>query len=170
MNLEEAIKTALEYEVQVRDVYADSLKALKNEVGKHMFQTLVKDEQKHVDYLKLKLNELKESGKVNPELLETLIPSKDVILKEIGKLKSHMDKEDRNDELEMLKKALNAEIEASAFYSKMVDTLDEEGQKFFSRFVEIEDGHVAIVQSQIDYITGNGFWFDIREFSLESAY
>jgi hypothetical protein len=35
--------------------------------------------------------------------------------------------------------------------------------------VEIEAGHEAIVQAEIDALNGLGFWFDFTEFRLESA-
>ena len=37
----------------------------------------------------------------------------------------------------------------------------------FARFLEIEDGHVAIVQAELDFISDNGFWFDFQEFDME---
>ena len=49
----------------------------------------------------------------------------------------------------------------------MVATLDADGKKLFERFVEIEEGHVAIVQAEMDMVTGAGFWFDTAEVSLE---
>jgi hypothetical protein len=39
----------------------------------------------------------------------------------------------------------------------------------FQRFVEIEQGHLAIVQAEIDSVSGLGFWFDMREFDLETG-
>jgi hypothetical protein len=33
----------------------------------------------------------------------------------------------------------------------------------------IEDGHVAIVQAELDSVTQMGFWFDYREFDLEAG-
>jgi hypothetical protein len=47
--------------------------------------------------------------------------------------------------------------------------LPPEGQELFRRFVEIEEGHVAIVQAEMDLVSGTGFWFDTAEFSLEKA-
>jgi len=41
-------------------------------------------------------------------------------------------------------------------------------QVLFSKFLEIEDGHLAIVQAQLDSVQGMGFWFDIAEFRLEA--
>ena len=72
-------------------------------------------------------------------------------------------------ELEMLKKALALEIEATNFFKQMVAELKDEERKLFGRFVEIEAGHEAIVQAEIDALTGLGFWFDYTEFRLEGA-
>jgi hypothetical protein len=49
----------------------------------------------------------------------------------------------------------------------MVSTLDGEGQQLFKRFVEIEEGHEAIVQAEIDCVSNSGFWMDTMEFGLE---
>jgi len=49
----------------------------------------------------------------------------------------------------------------------MVRELPEEGQNLFSRFLEIEDGHAAVVQAEMDSVSHSGFWFDLKEFDLE---
>ena len=51
----------------------------------------------------------------------------------------------------------------------MVSELPPEGRALFERFLEIEQGHVAIVQAEIDAVSGLGFWFDVQEFRLENA-
>ena len=66
----------------------------------------------------------------------------------------------------MLEKAIEVERETSNFYKKMVDETGEEGKAFFSRFVEIEEGHLAIVQAELESLQGNGFGFDMPEFKL----
>jgi rubrerythrin len=66
----------------------------------------------------------------------------------------------------MLGKALEAEHKTSSFYKKMVAELPAEGQKLFERFVEIEEGHVAIVQAEMDSVAGTGAWFDVLEVRL----
>ena len=70
-------------------------------------------------------------------------------------------------ELSSLYQALAAEDETSAFYLQMVRELPVEGQRLFARFLEIEDGHGAIVQAEIDSVKHLGFWFDLKEFDLE---
>ena len=39
--------------------------------------------------------------------------------------------------------------------------------RLFERFVAIEEGHQAIVQAEIDCVSGSGFWFDTSEINLE---
>ena len=55
------------------------------------------------------------------------------------------------------------------WHKQMVATLDAQGQQLFERFVEIEEGHQAVVQAEIDCVTGSGFWFDIGDIRLESG-
>jgi rubrerythrin len=70
-------------------------------------------------------------------------------------------------EIGFLKEALDLERKTSAFYGELVEKLAPEHRGLFSRFLEIENGHVAIVQAEIDALAGHGHWFDFMEFSLE---
>ena len=175
MNVEEAIKTAIDYETKVRDVYREAEDAATDSVGKRVFNILVKEEQHHLDYLENKLEELQSTGKVTLEGLKTVIPSIDTIETEVSKLKTKLgpgevDKRYTDTELQMLKRALEVENETSDFYKRMVLELPEDDRKLFIRFVEIEEGHKAIVQAEIDAVTGMGFWFDMPEFKLDGGY
>ncbi|MFC1849953.1 ferritin family protein [candidate division CSSED10-310 bacterium] len=167
MDIEEAIKMAIVYEMKVRDVYDDAARNATDQVGSRVFQLLAKEEQYHLYYLEDRLAEWQKQGKLSPEKLKTSIPSKKVILQEVDKLEKKMSGPDRGQELEMLRKALEVEKETSTFYRKMVDELTGQGKEMFARFVEIEDGHLAIVEAEIDAVSGSGFWFDMQEFSLE---
>jgi rubrerythrin len=64
---------------------------------------------------------------------------------------------------------LLAEQETSAFYRQMVSELAEERRRLFARFLEIEEGHVAIVEAELDAVSGSGFWFGMKEFDLEKG-
>jgi rubrerythrin len=167
MMVEKAILTAIEYERRVHDVYARAAEQAKNQVGKRLFRALAKEEKRHVEFLGYELDEWKDTGHVSPEHLKTAIPSRDRMLAEVAKLETPIGDEDRGEELEMLRKALAVEIETSAFYRRMVEELPEGARALFARFLEIEDGHLAVVQAEIDYFTGKGFWFDMQEFDLE---
>lgn len=170
MTLEEAIKTAIEYENKVRDLYAEATAQAPDEVGKRIFELLTKEEQEHVDYLQSRLDEWNKTGKIVPAKLGSYLPEGPAITAGMDKLKKEMgEPKDRSVELALLKRALAAEDETSTFYKKMVSELDAEGQQMFERFVEIEEGHYAMVQAQIDALSGVGFWFDFQEFNLEAG-
>ncbi len=174
MNLDEAIKTAIEYETKVRDVYFESMDQAKDPVGKRVLQVLVNEEQGHLDYLQNRLEEWESTGEITVEILESVIPSKRMIEDKVTTLKKKLettpsDKKFSEIELQILKKALKVEEETSEFYKRMVQELPEHGQELFLRFVEIEEGHKVIVQAEIDSVTMLGYWFDMPEFDLSSA-
>jgi len=168
--LEEAIKTAIEYETKVRDVYKEAQQQLDDAKGKQVMGALSSEEQGHLDYLNSRLTEWEKTGSLSVEDLDTHIPSKEMISEKTQVLKDtvKVSEDDKRHDMEitMLRKALALEEETSSFYKKMVSELSEEGQQLFARFVEIEEGHLAIVQAELDYISGPGYWFDIREFDL----
>lgn len=169
MTIEEAIKTGIEYELEVRHVYSEAAKKFKDPVARKIFTVLADEEDRHVAYLESRLDEWEKTGAVTAAALETAIPSRDAIDQALGKLSRRMAEQDFGVELEMLKKALALEMEATKFFTQMVGELKDEERKLFARFVEIEVGHEAIVQAEIDALTGLGFWFDYTEFRLEGA-
>jgi rubrerythrin len=131
---------------------------------------LASEEENHISYLESRLAEWQQTGHVQPAHLQTVIPSEDRIKKGTGQIVARMpDLENRTNELQLLQRALGVEQETSSFYRRMVAELSEEGQQLFARFLEIEDGHMAIVQAEIDSVTGLGFWFDMQEFRLEAG-
>ena len=170
MNLEKAILTAIDFEHKVRAVYADAARKTKDEKGRHIFEVLAQEEQTHVDFLEERLAEWRASGKVTPQKLATVVPPQDKIKKGIKSLKHRVrDEADHNVDIDLLKRALGVEKETGDFYQRMANELDPQGQALFAPFVEIEQGHYAIVQSQIDALNGFGYWFDFMEFDLEAG-
>jgi rubrerythrin len=170
MTLEEAIQTAITFETKVRDIYADAAKRAPDETGKKVFAVLAREEQGHLDFLRKRLGEWQRSGKLVAEKLGTVVPSASAVKEGLAAMRREVrERPDRTLELELLKKALAAELETGAFYRRMVAELDAEGQRLFAPFAEIEDAHYAIVQAQIDSLNGMGFWFDRMEFDLEAG-
>lgn len=171
MELTEAIKSALQYETKVHGVYLDAEKRATDKAAKKVFALLAEEERGHIAYLRSRLEEWQKTGQITVAELVTVIPSKETIEKGVADLKSKVEprKQGSSPELEMLLQALEVEIETGAFYERMVNELEGDQQALFARFLEIEEGHKAIVQAQIDCVTGLGFWFDSQEFSLEGA-
>jgi rubrerythrin len=167
MEMEKAIQTAIDYETKIRDVYRDAAQSVHDPEGKRFFQMMGDDEQYHIDYLMERLRLWQESGKLSDKKLKSAVPSKEIIQKETDKIKAHMSTKDLSSVKVILSRALQAEVETSNFYEKMVNEMTDEGQKMFSRFLEIEENHIAAVQAELDYITNTGYWFDFKEFDME---
>ncbi|MGD2015259.1 MAG: hypothetical protein PVH37_04575 [Desulfobacterales bacterium] len=167
MTIEEAIKTAIEFETRIRDIYQEATAAVEDEVGNRIFETLCKDEQHHIDYLRDKLMLWQATGKIVPERLDSIVPSQEIVNREAEKIKSLVAKDFLGIKRQMLSKALKTEIETSAFYQKMVSELPAEGRALFERFLEIENNHIKTVQFELDYLSKTGYWFDIKEFDME---
>ena len=167
MTIEEAIKTAIEFETQVRQVYRDAAEGASDPVGKRIFKVLAQEEQGHLEYLQGKLDEWKKSGTLTAERLDTVIPSRERISKGISTLEARRPGDERGGELQMLSRALDVEAKTSDFYKRMVKQLPQEGKQLFAHFVEIEEGHLAIVRAEIDYLSKTGYWFDFKEFDME---
>jgi rubrerythrin len=170
MELKEALTTSINYEQQVHDHYAKGAQEILSPDGKKIFTTLAKEEAGHLAYLRSRLAEWHASGKISSPKLPTKVPSVDWI----NQAKAKVARGPANTiavqgELELLKIALELERQTSGFYRQLVDTLKPGEREMFERFLEIESGHLAIVQAEIDALAGNGTWFDFMEFQLEAG-
>lgn len=170
MDLKEALSVAIEYEHKVRDHYRMATQAVLDPSGKRVFETLGREEQGHIDYLESRLGEWTRTGKISSPELPTHVPS----VKWIKEARKKMAEAPEagvavKEELELLKVALQLEHQTSSFYRQLVETLPGEDRPMFARFLEIEAGHLAIVQAEIDSLNGMGTWFDIMEFDLEAG-
>ena len=171
MTPEEAIKTALDYENKVHKTYLEAVQNTKDVSAKKFFELMAEEEKSHVDYLEAKLKEWQANQKIDASEIATAIPAASRITEGLAKVKEKLEKAGNHGafgtELASLRKALDAETETSAFYQKMVSELKEDAQKLFRRFLEIEEGHKAIVAAELDAVENNGFWFDFQEFNQE---
>jgi rubrerythrin len=167
MKIEEAIQTAIQYEKQVVKVYKEAAGSSLDPAGRRIFGILVKEEEQHVAYLLGKLEEWKTTGRVTATSLGTLVPSRSRIEEGIQTLQGKVARKAPESETRLLKRALDTEVETSAFYARVVRELPPGEGKLFERFIEIEQGHEAIVQAEMNAVVGNGFWFDIPEITLE---
>jgi rubrerythrin len=169
MKLDNAIKTALEYEAGVHKIYLEAMNKTADEAAKRIFRVLCQEEMGHLKYLHARLEEWQKTGKVKLKKLATSIPAREAIDKHLKDLRKTVKPKRTRQilELDLLKKALDAEIKSTNFYREMVGKLDGEGQELFRRFVAIEEGHEAIVRAEINTVSNLGFWFDTPEFRLE---
>lgn len=170
MDLAEALATAINYETKVRDHYKAGVEQILSPAGKKVFQVLAQEEERHLEYLLSRQEEWYKKGHMaNPEL-PTVLPSREALDRAVKSLRSTASPVlASSGELELLKIALDLERKTSGFYQQLVRELPPNYQPLFSRFLDIEQGHLAIVQAEIDALAGHGHWFDFMEFDLEAG-
>ena len=172
MELDQAIRTAIEYVAGVHRTYQEAMQRASDVKARRFFEVLRDEEMSHLKYLRERLEEWTRDGKIQVAELDTAVPSREAIDLSLQELRRELvpgsaPKGRHMAELDLLRQALTAETETSNFYKEMVSTLEGDGRALFRRFVEIEEGHQAIVQAEIDSVNGLGVWFDTMELSLE---
>ena len=167
MRLEQAVQSAISLEGKIRDLYIQSNQECKDEAGKRFFAMLRDDEQYHMDYLKDRLDDLRNRGEMQHPAIKTRIPSAIDIESCVADAEKHLSVEDRGVLQQMLSNALRVEVRTSEFYSKMAYDSEGEIKGMFARFLEIENSHIAAVQAELDFVMSTGYWFGIKEFDME---
>lgn len=170
MTIGDAIKTAIDFEKKVSETYRAAAGKTSDPTARRVLGVLAEEEEGHVSFLRSRLGEWQKNGQLTAAALNTAIPSRERITAGVSKLQTCVDRpRAAADDLAHFKRALDIEREASGFYERMVAELPPEGQRLFARFVEIEQGHLAMAQAEIDAANGLGYWFDIQEFRMEGG-
>jgi len=167
MDLETAIKTAIDYESKIRNIYREAADRVSDPVGQRILQSLGDDEHSHVAYLESQLEVWRQTGRLSVERMASALISRDRLAAESQKIETDMSGQDRGDEKQILSRALKAEIDTSDFYRRMSAEMSGPARDMFARFLEIEDGHIDVVQAELDYLSGSGYWLGVKEFDLE---
>lgn len=161
-----ALETALESEKTGLINYLNFAYQTKDETGKNMFLRLAMDEFEHMRLLEQQEHSMQQKEcflpmTIEPSIIEKLAPklqAKDIRIR--GK--------QGIDQLAALRTALELEDQAIKFYRAQAETNpDTNAKTMFARLVEMEQAHYELLQAEIDAIEKTGFWFNLREFSLE---
>ncbi|MGB3976988.1 MAG: ferritin family protein [bacterium] len=168
MTLQEALHTAVAYEIKVRDLYLDAIDMVADEDGSNVVKRMAVEEQEHVEYLLNLLNELENTGELPDLKVPNTVPSPEKLAKYVQTLKNHLDSSamtdaERQSDLAILDSIHQVEQETADFYQRMVDELTVDGKEIFAEFLEVERSHLALVGSEIAYLFGAGQWFDFPE-------
>ena len=161
MDMRSALNTAVEFEKKVRDTYLASLEKTQSPLGKKIFRLMASEEGDHVRYLESKLAALDSVPLPTADDLTSLLPTKNEMTEAAKTLESKLEGAGAQAELSLLQKVREVEVETNTFYKKLVDTLPPEGAAFFKRFVEIETGHLYLVDAEIDHLQHKGAWIAI---------
>jgi rubrerythrin len=168
MTIGEAIRTALEVEHRVRDEFAKMARDQGDPKARAFFEVMAREEQGHVDYLEAALKRWETTGAVEDKAIGTRVARRDWVTAGQKVLRRAEQGARRPGPQEHLSAALELEHEVSALYRRLVGAVeDPRAQEMFRRFLEIEDGHTALVQAEMDYELNTGNFFDMREFTLD---
>ena len=168
MDLEAALNEAIEYETRLEGVYKEAAGRVTNPEGRKALETLAREESYHVGFLRRQLENLAGGGGLETEKLATRVPGAEEVRNGLERLQEKLDPSPEAHELEVLRQALNVERQTALFYKQMAREFTGEKEKaFFERFCEIEEGHLNLVQAEMDALTRTGVWFDFLEFDLE---
>ncbi|MEO0116699.1 MAG: ferritin family protein [candidate division WOR-3 bacterium] len=138
----------------------------KNPKGKDMFIRLAMDEFEHMEGLSAELISLESkdqwcSYEIPVSEVEDLVPR-------LSGKEMETEGEKGVDDLTALRVALKLEESAIKFYRGEKEKAEDEiARKFWQRLEEMEIAHYDLIQAEIDNITKTGFWFGIREFTVE---
>lgn len=159
------IETAIEAEKETLRTYVKSAIKVSNVVGKNMFLKLALDEMKHREMLETVLKAELEGGScIFPEV------EKNEVTKIVPDVEQEIDRSVNlgQDDLAVLMLAQKVEKNGIEYYKQCIkNSWDEDSKKMFSYLVRMEEEHYSLIQTQIDYIEGTGYWLGIREFTLD---
>ena len=157
-----ALAIALEAEKQSLRTYLQLAWDTRDASGKQMLIRLATDEFEHMRLLETWQDEGQPRLPIEASVIEHLIPKlSDKSLQIRGTAGQY--------QLSALNTALDLEKSARTFYEEQSRlTKEEPTRALFSRLAEMEAAHHALIQAEIDSIQLNGFWFGLREFTLES--
>jgi len=157
-----ALATAIEAEKQSLRSYLALAWETHDTSGKQMFVRLATDEFEHMRLLETWLGDRRPPAVVETSIIERLVPRlSDKSLQIRGT--------EGQNQMSALQAALDLERSARAFYEEQGrKTQDGPSRAIFVRLTEMETAHYALIQAETDNIQQTGFWFGLREFTLES--
>jgi rubrerythrin len=157
-----ALATAIEAEKQSLRTYLQLGWDTHDTSGKQMFIRLATDEFEHMRLIENWPADPHATAAIETSAIELLVPRlSDRSLRIRGTAGQN--------QLSALQAALELERSARTFYEEQARKAHEEpARSMFKRLAEMEAAHYALIQAEIDNIQETGFWFGLREFTLES--
>lgn len=165
MNSQDIFKHALTYEKKIRDLYLSAIDTIDDDRGKDLFKALANDEQSHVEFLEYSLARLTSAREIDLEAPASLFSS--TVDDDVSRMKAKIPEQLLGDIKRALNAALVLEVETSQFYKKACEESEGQVKEILKKFYEIEQRHVELVQIQLDYASGNGYWFNFMETDME---
>ncbi len=167
--LEKVLKMAIESEKEAGKAYHEAAAKTTNPNNKQVYMWLAREELGHQTLLSAELNQYKKGRKFTAKTkvkgggLSTPIEVSDFpSFKESGKGSNTYAAE-----IAIIKNAMKAEAEASAFYKDLAQkTNDMVGKGILEALAKIEKGHLELLKEELKRVKQGEDMFLLRRFSL----
>jgi rubrerythrin len=164
----QAMKTAIEMEKSGHRFFTEASNKVRHEVGRKLFSRLAAEEIDHMRTFEKIFTEASSGGDWK-KAISAIQPAKRMPY--FDEARKQFKPEDLSVEMDYLKKALDLERDAMQFFEKAIaEAESEEAKQIFRRILDEERAHYDLIQSEIDSISGTGFWFDVQEFYMDGKY
>jgi len=177
-DMEEVLRVAIATEWEGYGFYRKLAERSRSPLGKEMFNRLAEEEVEHVRVLEQVSCAFKDGCVYMDYDTAMDYIDCDVDLDEVDEeaactptapiFKRGVERAETLNDLDALRVAAETEAAAVEHYREAALTAPhEDAKEFFTRLVMIEQGHQRLLEAEYDYYAANGFYFDMREFSLE---
>jgi rubrerythrin len=157
------IEFAIANEAKETAYYLGEAERSNNPVAKLLFKNLAKDEQEHVEKIKVLHAKLTSEGKW-PNNIPIEVKGTNVMeaLDQIGKNHTSMSAHN-DDDIRALKRAIEVEKEGQALYEKLaVSSSGETERNFFEFLARIENQHLKSVVDSLQYLEDPEAWYSAK--------
>lgn len=160
------IKTAMYMEEEGKKYYRAAAEKTKDPKGKAFFLVLAKDEEEHKELfgeIYRSLNKEKKWTPIKTPLTKRRVTTSSVFdKKEVGGMKGDAD------DIKAIEVAIEKEKKTIDFYrNAMEEITGEDAKKLLLELIEIEEGHLNILNGELSALTDSGYWYDFPEFTVE---
>ncbi|MEE8470772.1 MAG: ferritin family protein [Dehalococcoidia bacterium] len=166
MNAADGLKLAIERERGANKFYREAADRTKDVDGQRMFMWLAKEEARHMAKLRQQLKSVSDSNRwvewkrATAPVDRTEFPSSSEARGTVSVSASERD---------ALRKAIESEREAVVFYTEAENsTPDLHGKTMFKSLTGEEEGHLALLEEELEWITKSRKYFTLHRFDLRS--
>jgi rubrerythrin len=165
MEIEEALKTALDFEKKGYGIYTEAAAKTENQVVKRTFEYLAKEEINHIR----EVEEFIDRHSPDVQLKGDMLPEVKKKFREIiGGLEEKTELSDSD--IEAHEAGLEFEKNAYRFYKEQLEKAhDEKAKKFFKFLMEQEEAHYELIEKAYDYIKNPEGWYAEEEGWIEEG-
>ena len=165
-----ALKFAMQLERNGRAFYKKAAAATSDPMGKKVFAQLAREEIDHLRLLETELARLHSAGMREGEQSEgdTDLDTATAAAGIFPALRDAWQIAEGATDADALRVAATSEENAVAFYGRMAQASPEaEARAMYEQLAAMEEEHRKLLEWELDYVLGSGYWCDIAQFDLE---